>query len=138
MGRFNKFINSSDGQDNNRKKDSQDNSFKRKRRGKRIYKTQQKKDVFMKNMENNKGATIQQFNILSVIKKKPKNNKKIKKDKKKFENGLLSDKAIANKDEKEFMKQYLVKYYEEQIDEEDENEIIADTSLKKPDNIISF
>ena len=84
MGRFNKFINTSNGSDNKRNNEKkQGNAFKRKRRGKRIYKTQQNKDTFMKNMETNKGATIQQFNILAAVKKKPEKNKKIKKEKKK-------------------------------------------------------
>lgn len=137
MGRFNKFINSSNGPDDKRNNNKPDNSFKRKRRGKRIYKTQQNKDTFMKNMETNKGATIQQFNILSAIKKKPEKNKKIKKEKK-IDNEFLNDKTVVNQNEKEFMKRYIVDYYENQCDEEDEDEIITDTSLKKTDNIISF
>lgn len=138
MSRFKKFIDNerkNEHRRNNEKK--QGNSFKRKRRGKRIYKTQQNKDTFMKNMETNKGATIQQYNILSAIKKKPEKNKKIKKEKK-IDNEFLNDKTVVNQDEKEFMKRYIVDYYENQCDEEDEDEIITDTSLKKTDNIISF
>tara|TARA_B100000963_G_scaffold269116_1_gene237242 strand:+ start:10496 stop:10915 length:420 start_codon:yes stop_codon:yes gene_type:complete len=139
MSRFKKFIESerkNEYKRNNEKRQS--NAFKKKRRGKKVYKTKQNKEDFMKKMENNKGATIQQFNILDAIKKKPEKNKKIKKEKKKIENEFLNGETVIDQSEKEFMKQYVVNYYENQCDDEEDNEIITDTSSKKTDDIISF
>ena len=119
MSRFKKFIESERKNEHKKKNEKKPtNSFKKKRRGKRVYKTQQNKEAFMRNMETNKGATIQQFNILAPIKKKPEKNKKIKKEKKKIKDEFLNDKTVVDQDEKEFMKQYIVNYYENQCDEE--------------------
>ena len=107
---------------------------------KRFIKPSKNRETFMKNMEKNKGATIQQFNILDAVKHKPKKEKKRKKEKKTTNNEFLNNAEKMNEDEERFMKEYVLKYYEEENDEEDENdEVIAiNNSSNKDNDIISF
>lgn len=150
MSRFKKFIESEMPNKNNKKREKKGNMFKRRRKGgKRIYKSKVSREQFLNNMKA-KGATINSYSIIDAINAKTKNkkqnncdkteNKTKQKHSKPVKNEIVEEYDNYNEEEKQAMKNLvLLQYYEQQI-EEDEEEINTANILdaEKKDDFISF
>ena len=148
MSRFKKFIESEMPNKNHKKREKKGNVFKRRRKGsKRIYKSKVSREEFLNNMKA-KGATINSYSIIDAINAKnkkqnnydKKNETKVEQQKSKpVKNEIVEEYDNYNEEEKQAMKNLvLLQYYEQQI-EEDEEEINTENILaEKKDDFISF
>ena len=75
MSRFKKFIESEMPNKNHKKREKKGNVFKRRRKGRRIYKSKVSREEFLNNMKA-KGATINSYSIIDAINAKNKKDRK--------------------------------------------------------------
>ena len=151
MSRFDKFIKKELPKKNDRRNEQKGNVFKRKRKHKRVYKSNISREDFLNKMKN-KGATVQSYSIMDAIKHKEKNDKKKidslkqeksineKKNKKKEFNFMEQDNT-SEKDKESLKNFVLSRYYEEEETDDESDAIITHPTIikdKKHDDIIMF
>lgn len=147
MSRFKKFIESEMPNKNHKKREKKGNVFKRRRKGRRIYKSKVSREEFLNNMKA-KGATINSYSIIDAINAKNKKqnncdkteNKTKQKHSKPVNNEIVEEYDNYNEEEQQAMKNLvLLQYYEQQVEEDDEEintENVLDT--EKKNDFISF
>lgn len=147
MSRFKKFIESEMPNKNHKKREKKGNVFKRRRKGgKRIYKSKVSREEFLNNMKA-KGATINSYSIIDAINAKNKKqnncnkteNKTKQKQSQPVKNEIVEEYDNYNEEEKQAMKNLvLLQYYEQQIEEDEEEINTANILAEKKDDFISF
>ena len=148
MSRFDKFIKKELPKKNDRRNEQKGNVFKRKRKHKRVYKSNISREDFLNKMKN-KGATVQSYSIMDAIKHKKKMIKKIdslkqeksinEKNKKEF--NFMEQDNTSEKDKESLKNFVLSRYYEEEETDDESDAIITHPTIikdKKHDDIIMF